>query len=105
MLPVRATPCTMVLPLLLLLVGHGVSAAKDRVFGDTININDSWELIPAEDTAVESLADLKDGVYLLELSTKRTDCGPVVSSASGTGRIFSEIYTLFVHIAFHTSMA
>lgn len=35
---------------------------------------DSWKLIPSKNGSVNSLADLKDGVYAFELASARSGC-------------------------------
>lgn len=72
---------------LLLLAGQIVPAAKA---GNTYFDANSWKLIPAGNKTVDSLADLRDGVYLLELSVARRQCGP---SGSGSGSRSAGIYT------------
>lgn len=66
----------LVFPLLFSAGLHSVSATDARIDKDEYFQNDSWRLIPAENKIVSTLSDLKDGVYFLELSSIRSECGP-----------------------------
>ena len=74
---VTATATTGVL-LLALVSMYGCSgtlSARDDRDSYTIDLKgESWELVPVNNTRVESLRDIRDGVYSIELASVRPQC-------------------------------
>lgn len=73
LLPTRALYA--IFALLLLYARSSVSAAQGGYpAGKQYGNKDNWKLISAGNKTVQSLADLTDGVYFLQLSDTRLDC-------------------------------
>ena len=66
--------------------GLGVVANTIRLDNNGYFDDQDWNLVPTENEVATSLSDLTDGIYLIELSEKRSFCIP----SKGPGMVIRE---------------
>ena len=60
------------------LLTYGVRANKVTLLKNMYFDEDKWSLVPADNTPVTNLSDVRDGVYSIQLPGERSSCGSTV---------------------------